>query len=240
MIDKISAQVGVSVDRATKRAADALEKVTNRLTGETGSGVDKWISVRLTSQYSENYQKAGNAQDSISYLQTRDGALESAGGMLQQLRDLAVKMGDPILSSSDKALIMKQAGSIMSDLDSVGSSVKFNEHNVADDVSLDSLGLSDMQFGADGTIDAIDSAIQQVSSKRAETGANINTLKARINSLSNASINIAKTMDSHSGDIISDVINLTQAVRQAVTTYKAADIVLDLNKEKVKSLLDMM
>lgn len=240
MIDRINTQVAISVDNATKRAADALQRVTDRLAGKPDNITDRGVSLRLSTQYNENYIQARNAQDSISYLQTRDGALGSVTDSLQQLRDLAVRMGDPILNASDKGIIMQQANSIMQSIDQTAGSSEFNTHKVIGDISLSSLGLSGLNFGARGTIDTIDKALSYVGTKRAETGANITALAARIDNLANSSINLARAIDSNSGSLIGDIVNLSQSVNHALITYKAADVVLDLDREKVKGLLDMM
>ena len=240
MIDRINTQVAVSVDKATKRAADALERVTDRIAGVPDNAVDRGVTVRLNAQYSENYLKARNAQDSISYLQTREGALGSVTEMLQRLRDLAVSMGNPILNESDKGLIRQEAGMIMSDIDSFASGSEFNGHKMLEDINTSSLGLSGLNFGEEGTISAIDSAISAVSSKRVESGARINAMEARIDNLANANINLAEAIEARSGSLTEDIIELADSVNKALVTVKAADLVLDVDKAKLKGLLEML
>ena len=240
MIERINTQVAVSVDKATKKAADALEKVTNRLTGQPDNIVDRSVSIRLNAQYSENYLQARNAQDSISYQQTREGTLGSVTDMLHHLRDLSVKMGNPILNDSDKSIIRQEAGMILQDINSMSESSEFNTHKLISDVNTDSLGLTGFDIGSDGAISTIDNALQYVSTKRAETGASISTLEARIDNLAIHNENLAASIEARSGSFLEDVVELTESLNKALITVKAADMILDLNKEKVSSLLDML
>jgi len=240
MIDKINSSVAIGVDRATKKAAEALERVTNRLAGEPDNAIDRAVSLRLSSQYSSNYLNARNAQDNISYMQTRDGALGSVTGQLQRLRDLAVQMGNPILNESDKGLIRQQADMIMQDIESTAKSSEFNTQKILGDVSLDSLGLNGLNFGSDGTISAIDNAIQTISTKRVETGATITTLEARIDNYAITNQNLAKAIETRSGSLMQDIVDLTDSVNRAMVAVKVADLVIGLDREKVHSLLDKM
>lgn len=240
MIDRINSSVSVSVDKATKQAAEALERVTNRIAGEPDNPVDKGVSIRLSSQYSENYLKARNAQDSISYHQTRDGALGSVTGMLMKLRDLAVQMGSPILNDSDKGLIRQQAEMMMENINSFTSASEFNSHKILSDVSTSSLGLSGLNFGSDGTISTIDQALQRVNAKRVETGASISALEARIDNLANANYNLAEAVQRRTGSLIESILQLNESVTRAMVSVKAADLVTDLDREKIKGLLEMM
>ncbi|PLX71455.1 MAG: hypothetical protein C0602_01205 [Denitrovibrio sp.] len=239
MIDRINSSVAVSVDKATKQAADALERVTNRIAGEPDNVVDRSVSVRLTSQYNENYIKARNAQDSISYHQTRDSSLGSVSGMLMRLRNLAVQMGSPILNDSDKSLIQREADMIMNDIDSFSSTAKFNYHSAIGDVSTSSLGISGLDIRGDGSLNAIDKALERINTKRAETGASISALEGRIDNLASANLNLAEAVENRAGSLIERIIHLNDAVTRAMVSIKAADLVTDVNSEKIKSLLDI-
>ncbi|ADD68427.1 flagellin domain protein [Denitrovibrio acetiphilus DSM 12809] len=240
MIDRINTSLSVGVDRATKKAANALEKVTDKIAGTTSNAVDNAVLVRLNTAYNENYQQARNAQDSISYMQTRDGALSSVNGMLQDLRDLAVSMGNPILNESDKELIAGQANSIMQGIESFASSSEFNSHQIIGDVGLSSLGLDGLDFGSDGTLSAIDSAISSVVGKRAETGASISTLNARIDNLTNTNINLAEASESYTGSLVEDIVELNQSVTEAMVSVKALGTFLEIDRKSVMGLLELI
>jgi len=240
MIDRITSSIAVGVDKATKRASDAIENVSDRLAGKSDRPVDNAVLVRLNSAYSENYLQARNAQDSISYLQTRDGAFGQLGSSLQELRDLAVGMGNPALNESDKELLTSQANTIIGDIGSIASNSKFNAHSVIGDAELDALGLSDFDVTATDALSKIDGALSFVNRKRAETGAAISTTEARIDNLASANVNLAEAAEGYTGSLVEDISDMQIAVTQAMTSTKALDAVLDLNKEKVMSLIDVM
>jgi flagellin len=240
MIDKIQTQIISGVDKSSKRTAEALEKLTDRLKGQPDNIIDKNVSLRLRSKYAENYMQARNAQDSISYQQTRDGYLAGTSSSLLRLKELAVQMGSPILSDSDKHIIRSEADMIMQGIDSTSKSAKFNNHKLMEDVSTSSLGLAGLKFGSGGTITAVDAAISKVATKRAETGASMNMLEARIENLIMYNENLAKSDASLSGSFIEDVAELSDSINQLKISLKTAEVVTNLNREKVMSLLDML
>lgn len=240
MIDRVDTQIAVSVGNANKKAANALERVTDRLAGSTGGGVDQAVSLRLSGEYSENYLKARNIQNDISYYQSREQTLGSVADSLHQLRDLAVKIGSPALSESDKSIIYQEADMLMQDIGSMVQSAEFNSLKTADDISLESLGLDKLSMSSGSALGVIDSAISTVTSKQAETGANLAALDARIDNYMNRVINLAMAIEARSGSLAEDITNLAEMVNRAEMTVQAADVMYDLDREKVKSLLDMM
>jgi len=239
MIERINSQINVGVDKATKKAADALERVTDRLSGKPDNAVDTGVSFRLKAAYNENYLTARNLQDSISYLQTRDGYLKGISDSLMRMRELAVQMGSPALSESDKQIVRDEAGMIMEDISSVSRSAEFNSHKLAGDVSLSSLGLDRLTFGARGTIEAVDKALSTVNARRAEAGAQISTIEARLENLSSANVNLVEAIENRAGSLNEDILELTDSVSRALISAKAADIVMDIDKKKIRSLLDI-
>lgn len=194
----------------------------------------------MNAQYNENYLLARNAQDSISYQQTRDGALGSITDMIHRLRDISLQMGNPILNESDKSILRQEADMLLNDIDAMSEQSEFNTHKILSDVNTGSLGLRGLDIGAEGgAVTAIDNALQYVSSKRAESGAAMSTLEARIDNLAIHNENLASAIEARSGSLLEDIVELTESVNKALIAVKAADMVLDLNREKVSSLLDL-
>lgn len=240
MIDKVTSALAANVDRASKKTANALEKVTDGLHGKPDNVIDQNVVVRLNSAYNENYLNARNAQDAMSYMQTREGALHSVTGMLQQLRGMAVGLGNPALNDSDRNLLTSQANALMEDIDSMAKISNFNSHSLIADTGLESLGLDGLEFGSDMTITAIDNALSVVNRKSVETGGAMSTLEARIDNLMIANVNLARANEAVNGSLTENIIELNNAVREQMVAVKALDVVLDLDKNKVMSLLDML
>lgn len=240
MIDRITSSIAVGVDKSTKKAADAIEKVSDRLVGQTNKAVDNAVLIRLNSAYAENYLQARNAQDSISYMQTRESSLGQLGSTLQDLRDVAMKMGNPVLNESDKEILSSEANGLLDEINGLASESKFNDHSLLADAGLDALGLSEFDIAAPDALTKIDYAVSKVTTKRAETGASIATLEARIDNLTNRNISLAEASENYSGSLIEDITEMNLAVTHMMTATKALDAVLDLNKEKVMSLVELM
>jgi flagellin len=239
MIEKIRPQASLAVDRSTKRVNDAIERVTDRLAGKPSNPADIGVASRLSAQYRENYLNARNAQDAISYMQTRDGYLSGIGDSLHRLRDLAVSLGNPILNSSDKKIIMDEANMIMKDIDSTASSAEFNGHKLVQDAGLGTLGLNGFNFGSEGSIDRIDGALNTLNSKRAETGAAVSTLEARIDNMRMTNENLAEAYNNVvDSDPLEDIIELNQSINEALTAIKTQDLITKLETKSVLSLLD--
>ncbi len=149
-------------------------------------------------------------------------------------------MGNPILNESDKSILRQEADMLLNDIDAMSEQSEFNTHKILSDVNTGSLGLRGLDIGAEGgAVTAIDNALQYVSSKRAESGAAMSTLEARIDNLAIHNENLASAIEARSGSLLEDIVELTESVNKALIAVKAADMVLDLNREKVSSLLDL-
>jgi flagellin len=114
------------------------------------------ISERFTSQIRGLNQAARNANDGISLAQTAEGGLQTAGDLLQRIRELAVQAANGSNSSSDRNSIQGEVAQLKSELTRVATTTQFNGQNV-----LDGTLSSQFQVGANSnqTIDvAISSA----------------------------------------------------------------------------------
>src|SRR6476469_9909952 len=74
------------------------------------------ISERFTSQIRGLNQAARNANDGISLAQTAEGGLQTAGDLLQRIRELAVQAANGSNSSSDRASLQNEVGQLKSEL----------------------------------------------------------------------------------------------------------------------------
>jgi flagellin len=90
------------------------------------------ISERMTSQIRGSTQAARNANDGISLAQTAEGALGSAGTILQRVRELAVQSANATNSASDRAALNAEVSQLTSELDRIAKSTQFNGLNLLD------------------------------------------------------------------------------------------------------------
>ena len=102
------------------------------------------ISERMTSQIRGTTQAARNANDGISLAQTAEGALGSAGTILQRVRELAVQSANATNSASDRAALNAEVGQLTSELDRIAKTTQFNGQNLLDGT----FGSASFQVGA--------------------------------------------------------------------------------------------
>ena len=84
------------------------------------------ISERFTSQIRGLNQAARNANDGISLAQTAEGAMKSAGDILQRVRELAVQSANASNSASDRQALQQEVGQLVAELDRISQTTEFN------------------------------------------------------------------------------------------------------------------
>lgn len=107
------------------------------------------IANKMTSQINGNTVAIRNANDGISLAQTADGALSAISDNLQRMRDLAVQSNSATISTTDKATLDKEFGSLAQEVQRVAGSTTFNgQHILAADA-----GAIKFQVGSGTTTD---------------------------------------------------------------------------------------
>lgn len=175
------------------------------------------ISEKMRGQIRGLNMAVKNSQDGISLIQTAEGALNETHSILQRMRELAVQASNDTNTTQDRQQLQAEVSQLLSEIDRIANTTEFNTQKLLDG-SLTSLNLqiganasqtlvvsiSAMTTGslAIGTIDissftgaqaaitALDSAINAVSTQRANLGALQNRLEHTINNLSTASENL--------------------------------------------------
>ena len=102
------------------------------------------ISQRMTSQINGMTVATRNANDGVSMAQTAEGALSTAGDLLQRIRELAVQSSNASNSSSDRQAIQSEVSQLTSELDRISTSTQFNGKNLLDGTA----GTLNYQVGA--------------------------------------------------------------------------------------------
>lgn len=90
------------------------------------------ISERFTSQIRGLDQARRNANDGISLAQTAEGSLQSAGDILQRIRELAVQSSNASNSASDRQALQSEVGQLTSELDRIAKTTEFNGQKLLD------------------------------------------------------------------------------------------------------------
>lgn len=179
------------------------------------------IATRLNAQVRSLSQAARNANDGISLVQAAEGALDELGGVLTRARELSVQSANGTLSPTDKDALNAEFGALIRQVDQIANSTDFNGISLLNsagnvitlqvgagtvantdtlDVTLTSvlaqdLSIESLDIGSTGdataAIDALDDAIDVISSERSSLGAVQNTLTGTISALEIRSENLS-------------------------------------------------
>lgn len=106
----------------------SLEKLSSGLrinrAGDDAAGLA--ISEKMRGQIRGLEQASRNAQDSISLLQTAEGALNETHSILQRMRELAVQSSNDTNNANDRQEIQKEISQLISEIDRIGNNTEFN------------------------------------------------------------------------------------------------------------------
>lgn len=90
------------------------------------------IAERMTSQIRGQDQARRNANDGISLAQTAEGALQSAGDVLQRIRELAVQSSNATNSASDRQALNAEVNQLTAEMDRIAKTTEFNGRKLLD------------------------------------------------------------------------------------------------------------
>jgi flagellin len=85
------------------------------------------ISEKMRKQIRGLTQASANAEDGISTVQTAEGALAEVQDMLQRINELAVKSANGTNSETDRSYIQNEVDQLVTEIDRVAQTTKFNE-----------------------------------------------------------------------------------------------------------------
>ena len=157
------------------------------------------ISTGLDTQSRSLTAALKNTGDGISRIQVEDGALSSVGEDLQRIRELNVQQQNGTLNESDQQALQSEIDQRIESINSTLKDTQFNDRAVFEEGSLSIQSGADAgqnieinqqdlasQFselgltteGGDLDLDAIDSALNQVSQRRSDLGATQSRLES--------------------------------------------------------------
>ncbi len=113
----------------TGAQAKATEKLSSgyKINRAADDAAGLAISEKMRKQIRGLTQASANAQDGISAVQTAEGALTEVHDMLQRMNELAVKAANGTMSESDRAAIQSEVDQLVTEIDRVSNTTKFNE-----------------------------------------------------------------------------------------------------------------
>ncbi len=166
-------------------------------------------------------QARRNANDGVSLIQTADGALKEASGLLTRMRELSVQSRNGTVNTAQRGYLNDEFGQLRSELDRIVNTTEFNGVSLLDGdqatglsfqvgtgtsnddrltvsiatSSASALGVASSTIsstsGADAAITALDTAIEGISTRRAGLGAMQNRLATTMSNLETYSSNLS-------------------------------------------------
>ena len=113
----------------TKTQAKSTEKLSSgyKINRAADDAAGLAISEKMRKQIRGLTQASANAQDGISAVQTAEGALTEVHDMLQRMNELSVKAANGTNSASDREAIQSEIDQLVTEIDRVAETTKFNE-----------------------------------------------------------------------------------------------------------------
>ncbi|MDK9710595.1 flagellin [Acidaminobacter sp.] len=194
---------------ATEAQGKSLQKLSSGLrinrAGDDAAGLA--ISEKMRGQIKGLNQASRNAQDGISLIQTAEGALNETHSILQRMRELTVQSGNETNSTEDLAAITAEKTQLVAEMDRIGNQTKFNGIDLLNNtngvdlqigantgdtmtITMANMTATGLSVTAASDLTALDTAINDVSTHRADLGATQNRLEHTINNLGTASENL--------------------------------------------------
>ncbi|BAK17704.1 flagellin [Solibacillus silvestris StLB046] len=201
------------------QASKNLEKLSSgykvNRAGDDAAGLA--ISEKMRGQIRGLDMATKNAQDSISLIQTAEGALNETHSILQRMRELAVQSSNDTNVTADRTALQKEVDALVSEIDRISKNTEFNTQkllsggfstkkfhigaNKDQAISLTisgmgagKLGISaikiDAQTLANKAISTVNVALEKVSTERSKLGAVQNRLEHTVNNLGATSENL--------------------------------------------------
>ncbi|MDV2582849.1 flagellin N-terminal helical domain-containing protein [Alkalibacillus haloalkaliphilus] len=127
----------------------AMEKLSSGMrinkAGDDAAGLS--ISEKMRGQINGLEQASRNAQDSISLIQTAEGALDESHSILQRMREIGVQAANDTNDEVDRDALKDEIDQLSEELDRIAGSTEFNEKSLLDG-DLDGDGALSFQIGA--------------------------------------------------------------------------------------------
>ena len=118
-VASLTAQRNLSTSQASLNTSIQRLSSGLRINSAKDDAAGLAISERFTSQIRGLNQAARNANDGISLAQVAEGAMKSAGDILQRVRELAVQSANASNSASDRQSLQREVGQLVSELDRI-------------------------------------------------------------------------------------------------------------------------
>jgi flagellin len=192
----------------------------SRITSASDDAAGLAISTRISSDVTTLQQAATNASQATSILQTADGGASNISDILARMKSLASESASGTVTNSSRAYINSEFSQLSSEIDSIATGTRYSGTSLLDGSSAFSSGVSVLvgssatdtititlsnlqasslgvnsldvstQSGANTALTTLDTAIDTVSSARAEIGAQESRFNFSADSISTQTQNL--------------------------------------------------
>lgn len=227
------------ISRSQAAAAENLKRLASgkRINSAADDAAGIAVAAMLGADERSDAMATRNAMDGISMLQIADGGLSQQSDGVARLRELAMQSANGTLSQSDRDAIAGEANGIMAEIDRTAGSTEWNGRNLLsatnsatfqvgteagsdnqvnatiNESTTSALGLGGLNLstasGATTSMDAIDSALQDLSANRAGIGSTMNRLQSAYDTARTAFENAAASRGTiEDADVASEAADL--------------------------------
>lgn len=161
---------------------DALSKSLEKLSsgmrinraGDDAAGLA--ISEKMRGQIRGLNQAQRNAQDTISLIQTAEGALNEVHSILQRMRELAVQAANDTNTDADRKAIQNEIEQLVSEIDRIANTTEFNTKKLLDGsvVGIKSEVLGTYSFNNNSSLQSSDITLTAASITTIQKNSNVN------------------------------------------------------------------
>ena len=207
-------QLGITTGAQAKSTEKLSSGYRINRAGDDAAGLS--ISEKMRSQIRGLDKASTNAQDGISAIQTAEGALNEVHSILQRMNELSTQAANDTNTDTDRTAIEDEISALSDEIDRIQTTTQFNTMNLLDgtfkdkklqvgalkdqtiDINIDDM--SAVTLGVDAldvtdntnagtSMEAVQDAIETVSTQRSKLGAIQNRLEHTIANLDTTSEN---------------------------------------------------
>jgi flagellin len=135
-----------SLNQSTQLLNQSLERLASghRINGAKDDAAGLQISNRLTSQIRGIDVAMRNGNDSLSIMQTAEGAMQESTNILQRMRDLSLQSSNGSNSSAEREALQQEVAALDDELNRIAETTSFGGQRLLNG----SFGTSSFQIGA--------------------------------------------------------------------------------------------
>jgi len=133
----------------------SLEKLSSgtriNRAGDDAAGLA--ISEKMRGRIRGLEQASRNSQDSISMIQTAEGALSETHNILQRMRELSVQSSNDTNADTDRTALQNEINQLVTEIDRIGNTTEFNTKKLLNGSLLGVSGHTNGTYGLESTFD---------------------------------------------------------------------------------------